>query len=210
MPQETPFSLLKHPSPYGSELLRQLTTEDEFKRYPKGSRFVFLSDGESVCQFVRKGLISIENKESNLALGIAPAPVSLGFTSALSEKLLLRALEECEVATVPLETVMARLEQKQLWEIMAKHMIIITNKLFIQSEMATAPTAYDLLCNQLRALNEEPESIRQQVAAYQYILDRTHLSRSSVMKMLSALRQGGYIELDQGRLITIRHLPSRY
>lgn len=210
MPQESPVSLLKQPSPYAPELLRQLAEEGEFKFYPKGSRFVFIHAGEHMCQFIRKGTISIENLENNLALGIASAPVSLGFTSALSEKLLLRALDECEVATVPLETVMARIEDKQLWEIMARHMIIVTNKLFIQNEMAAAPTTYDVLCYQLQALDKESDSIRQQIAAYQYILDITHLSRSSVMKMLAALKKGGYIELEQGKLVAIKHLPARF
>ncbi len=163
-----------------------------------------------MCQFIRQGTVSIENLENNLALGIASAPVSLGFTSALSEKLLLRALEECEVATVPLETVMARIEAKQLWELMARHMIIVTNKLFIQNEMVAAPTTYDVLCYQLQALAKESDNIRQQIAAYQYILDRTHLSRSSVMKMLAALKKGGYIELEQGKLMAINHLPARF
>ncbi len=210
MPQESPLNLLKQPSPYAPELLRKLAEECEFKPYPKGSRFVFILAGEHMCQFIRKGTISIENLENNLALGIASAPLSLGFTSALSEKLLLRALEECEVATVPLETVMERIEEKQLWEITARHMIIVTNKLFIQNEMAAAPTTYDMLCYQLQALAKESESIRQQIAAYQYILDRTHLSRSSVMKMLAALKKGGYIELEQGKLIAIKHLPARF
>lgn len=211
MPQDpSPFNMLKQPSPYTPALIRQLTTEEEYKRYPKGSRFVFVQNGDYQCHFIREGVVSIENRDNHLALGIASAPLSLGFTSALSEKLLLRALEPCEVATVPLDTVMARIEEKQLWEIMTKHMIIVTNKLFIQNEMAVVPTAYDLLCNQLLALSEEPENIRLNIAAYQYILDRTHISRSSVMKMLSALKKGGYIELHQGKLLAIKHLPSRF
>lgn len=105
---------------------------------------------------------------------------------------------------------MARIEAKQLWEIMARHMIIVTNKLFIQNEMVAAPTTYDVLCYQLQALAKESDNIRQQIAAYQYILDRTHLSRSSVMKMLAALKKGGYIELEQGKLVAINHLPARF
>ncbi|CBG88575.1 winged helix-turn-helix transcriptional regulator [Citrobacter rodentium] len=210
MPQLSQLNLLKQPSPYAPGLLNQLTLEQEFRRYPKGSRFIFICAGEPCCQFIRSGVVNIENRENHLALGIASAPVALGFTSALSERLLLRALGECEVATVPLATVMARIAEKQLWEIMAKHMIIVMNKLFIQNEMATAPSAYDILCFQLQALNQESDSIRHNIAAYQYILDRTHLSRSSIMKMLSALKKGGYIKLHQGKLIAIHHLPSRF
>ncbi|MDM2973212.1 helix-turn-helix domain-containing protein [Citrobacter sp. CK198] len=210
MPQDSSFNQLKQPSPYAIALLNALTSEQDFKRYPRGSRFVFVQGGEHQCLFFRTGVVSIENIENSLLLGIASAPVSLGFTSALSDKLLIRALEECEAATIPLDDVMETIERKHLWEIMAKHMIIVTNKLFIQNEMATAPTAYDLLCYQLQALSQEPESIRSQMAAYQYILERTRLSRSSVMKMLSALKKGGYIELEQGKLIAIHHLPSRF
>ncbi|WP_434587311.1 helix-turn-helix domain-containing protein [Klebsiella sp. R390] len=41
-------------------------------------------------------------------------------------------------------------------------------------------------------------------------MQRTRLSRSSVMKILAQLKQGGYIQLEDGVLTSLNHLPAKY
>lgn len=49
------------------------------------------------------------------------------------------------------------------------------------------------------------------VGVASFILKRTRLSRSYVFQILSALKQGGYITIHNGRLISIdRDIPERY
>ncbi|HEO9918192.1 TPA: helix-turn-helix domain-containing protein, partial [Enterobacter asburiae] len=43
-----------------------------------------------------------------------------------------------------------------------------------------------------------------------YILEKTRLSRSRVMKILGDLRIGGYIEINRGILKKINKLPEKY
>ncbi|MGQ4695155.1 helix-turn-helix domain-containing protein [Enterobacter asburiae] len=40
--------------------------------------------------------------------------------------------------------------------------------------------------------------------------EKTHLSRSRVMKILSDLKAGDYIEIDRGILKKINRLPDNY
>jgi len=113
-------------------------------------------------------------------------------------------------STVHYEQVMALVEEKQVWDLLDKHVMFVTNKLFIYNEMLTAPTSFDILRYQLLMLIQETDEIRASTAAYQYILDRTRLSRSSIMKMLAELKKGNYIQLENGKLIAIHHLPNRF
>ncbi|MNE79187.1 putative DNA-binding transcriptional regulator [compost metagenome] len=86
----------------------------------------------------------------------------------------------------------------------------LTSKLYSYSKQLSAPTVYEVICNQLLELMNEPESLRKSIAVERYIRDKTHVSRSSVMKILADLKTGGYITIEGGRLIEIRHLPSKY
>ncbi|WP_416173619.1 helix-turn-helix domain-containing protein [Enterobacter kobei] len=48
------------------------------------------------------------------------------------------------------------------------------------------------------------------MTAERYIRNKTPLSRSGVMKILSSLKSGGYINIEQGKLISIGVLPKKY
>ncbi|MGP6797105.1 helix-turn-helix domain-containing protein, partial [Klebsiella pneumoniae] len=44
-----------------------------------------------------------------------------------------------------------------------------------------------------------------------FIIKRTNLSRSYVYQVLAALREGGYITVKKGKLISIdRHIPEKF
>ena len=73
-----------------------------------------------------------------------------------------------------------------------------------------APTAYEMIRQQLVLLMQEDDSFRRSVTAERYIRDKTHLSRSGVMRILADLKTGGFIEMEEGRLIKINKLPARY
>lgn len=55
----------------------------------------------------------------------------------------------------------------------------------------------------------EPEEIRQKMTAANYILSRSFLSRSGTMKILSYLKQAGFIDLRRGILMEISELPEK-
>lgn len=210
MNSDDPVSLMKLPSPWAAQLLDELTQDEDFMTWPKGSKLPFHQKGEPVCHFVRLGTLTLERSDDSLLMGTVSAPLALGWMSAISSRIIMRAKEPCEVATLARTQIMQRVDEKQLWDLVAKHMLHITNKLFIYNEILTAPTTYELVCYQLMSLMEEPDSVRNSTAAYQYILDRTRLSRSSVMKMLAELKKGGYIRLEQGKLMVINSLPAGF
>ena len=97
-----------------------------------------------------------------------------------------------------------------MWEVLAKHMVVVSSKLFSYSRQLSAPTAYEVICSQLIELMHESESLRETLSAERFIRDRTHLSRSSIMKILADLKTGGYISIENGRLVAIHHLPQKY
>lgn len=59
-------------------------------------------------------------------------------------------------------------------------------------------------------MNEWEEGLRARVGVMNYIHQRTRISRSVVAEVLAALRKGGYIEMNKGKLVGINRLPSEY
>ncbi|MCP6547610.1 helix-turn-helix domain-containing protein, partial [Klebsiella pneumoniae] len=52
---------------------------------------------------------------------------------------------------------------------------------------------------------------RLRVSILEYIQDRTHLSRSSILNVLSALKKGGYIAFARGGYLqSITSLPEKF
>ena len=56
----------------------------------------------------------------------------------------------------------------------------------------------------------EDEALSAYINVSDYILEKTRLSRSRVIKILGDLRIGGYIEINRGILIKINKLPENY
>lgn len=71
-------------------------------------------------------------------------------------------------------------------------------------------TAYEMIRQQLIKLMEEEVDYRHSVTAEKYIREKTRLSRSGVMRILAALKTGGFIEMEEGKLIKINKLPAKY
>ncbi len=54
------------------------------------------------------------------------------------------------------------------------------------------------------------ETLRSRIGVMRYIQQRTKISRSVIAEVLSALRQGNYIQMDKGKLVSITRLPTKY
>jgi len=93
---------------------------------------------------------------------------------------------------------------------LSKHLMFVYNRLYNNVMPQGAPTAYEMIRQQLIKLMDEDESYRNAITAERYIREKTQLSRSGVMRILADLKTGGFIEIEDGRLVKINKLPARY
>ncbi|EPK7357709.1 helix-turn-helix domain-containing protein, partial [Kluyvera ascorbata] len=70
-------------------------------------------------------------------------------------------------------------------------------------------SSFDIVKFHLRQLMLEPSCIRKSRTAVSYIMDRTSLSRSGIMRILRQLRDDKCIVLERGILLDIDHLPTK-
>lgn len=70
--------------------------------------------------------------------------------------------------------------------------------------------AYTGIKQLLEEIDSFPNAYKQQINVPYYIVRRTGVSRSRVMKILSDLKMGGYIIIKDGKLIQLNNLPAAY
>ncbi|MGS6322642.1 helix-turn-helix domain-containing protein, partial [Enterobacter hormaechei] len=68
--------------------------------------------------------------------------------------------------------------------------------------------------SQIRAMlinmAEWDDTLRSKIGVMNHIQRSTRISRSVVAEVLAALRQGNYINMSRGKLISINRLPTDY
>ncbi|QBH97627.1 hypothetical protein EKN56_15175 [Limnobaculum zhutongyuii] len=72
------------------------------------------------------------------------------------------------------------------------------------------PNNYAFIRLLLIELDQSSDEIKTSVTVASYIIKRSWLSRSYVMLVLSELRKGDYIHMENGKLISITSLPERF
>ena len=82
--------------------------------------------------------------------------------------------------------------------------------MFEHCTMIEHMSTYEIVKFQLNQLILESPTLRANITAANYIMARTYLSRSSVMRIISDLRSAGFITLEKGILIDLKPLPLKY
>lgn len=124
---------------------------------------------------------------------------------------LLRAESESTILRVDAQTAMQMFREKGVWEDVASVLSYHTAYLFYRDALVVQQRTYSVIRNHLQEMILLPEETRMKISILDYIQERTHLSRSSILNVLSALKNGHYIEFKRGGyLMSVSSLPERF
>lgn len=208
---------LFRPSPKPEKAFRQLFARlaPYAELLPTGRRYSLqLSHNEtSWCYLLEKGYVSVNRTDDKLLLNSESAPFIFGFTSLLGHtpgSLFLRTSEDALVKRLPMTRAMEIIEKEALWESLYDVLSHLSLRLFSHCTRISQPGSYDTIRFLLLELSAEPAAIRNSESVVNYIHSRSFLSRSGISAVLSALRQGSYIEISHGRLVSVNTLPAGF
>ncbi|MDE4079443.1 MULTISPECIES: helix-turn-helix domain-containing protein [Enterobacter cloacae complex] len=199
-------------SPYAEELISHLRPHCTLHKSGPGEQFDLQVNGQSMCYLILEGTVAVYRRSDNMMLSTARSPALFGLAN-LNDVYFndyLRTVTPCLIGVLTTERVAEIIKENALWGLLSNQLMFVYNRLYHNVMPKGAPTAYEMIRQQLMKLMEEDDSYRRSVPAERYIRDKTQLSRSGVMRILADLKTGGYIEMEEGRLIKINKLPARY
>lgn len=162
---------------------------------------------------ILEGSIDIHRVHDGMVMTTAKAPIILGLTNetvADSDEFFFRTKTRAVFGIIPMITFKEVVERTGLWESYATYLTFVIKYMSVHSSEITALSAYEIIRNQLINLEGESDDFKLNVNATQYIQERTLLSRSGIMHVLSQLKKGGYIFIENGVLIKVVKLPKKY
>ncbi|UWX95096.1 helix-turn-helix domain-containing protein [Enterobacter mori] len=199
-------------SPYAQELISYLKPYCTMRRTGRGEQFDLQVDGKGICYLILEGTIAIYRRSDDMLLSTARSPALLGLANLTDIYFndYIKTVSPCLIGILSAEKVSEIIKEKALWGLLSKQLMFVYSRLYNNVMPQGAPTAYEMIRQQLVKLMEEDEAYRLGVTAERYIREKTQLSRSGIMRILADLKTGGFIEIDEGRLIKINKLPAKY
>ncbi len=161
---------------------------------------------------IQEGIISLRRNE-HILVGIAQAPFIMGLTNGvMKHDVQYDLISEgvCSGYQIKSFQLIEIIEKNQLWR-EAFYWLTWQNRILQQRDrQLIGNNSYEQIRTTLFSMIEWDESLRAKIGVMNYIHQRTRISRSVVAEVLAALRKGGYIEMNKGKLMGINRLPSDY
>lgn len=194
-------------------LMEQLAPFLRYQLVAVNTRYVISVQQQSKCYFIRSGAISMYRQPDDILIDLFDAPTLRGVISLPAETLstyVIKTIVPSEIAIIEREELFALLTDHNLWELFARHQLAIGSMVIEKMFKLITPTTYNVVRHQLYELINIPAEIRETILAETYIRSKTRLSRSGIMRILSDLKDGGYIVIVKGVLKEVKYLPENY
>lgn len=198
-----------------SKIIYHLREKSESHFLSTDQHVHWIVDDISYLYFFDEGEVSIMKKASNILISRVCKQHIFGFAehfqSGLSQTYLRVDKPTC-LYRISAVKALSIIDEKFLWQDVAILLAFHINYLTYRDSRLTHPRAYSTIKNCLEELYfNYDEGIRLKIKVIDYIQERTFLSRSSILNILSALSKGGYISLrNGGYLVSLKKLPNGF
>ena len=195
-----------------SILINELKVNEPVVQLHTGKKLALNSKDERYCCILIEGCAAIHRASDDLMLSYVSAPMMVGASAFFYplEHHYVHAKTDIKYVLLKEPDFFKKVADASLWQHLAHLQAFIIHGFIIRDTLLIGRTTYQIVCNQLRMLIDEPKIIREEISVSRYILERTQLSRSNVMNILSQLRSGNYISMEKGLLLAINHLPNKF
>ncbi|MGE6981543.1 winged helix-turn-helix transcriptional regulator [Kluyvera intermedia] len=194
--------------PFGQPFLLEAGDELLLNSAEHGNRIVLLESG----------VISYCRSDDRMQITSGFAPSILGLTDSYGitydvparPEHFLVAETACSGRAVLLEDFVRIVEECELWHDVARFLAYRLMVMCVRDRELVGVDSYLKVRALLIEIWAYPDDYRQSINVLNFVQRRTGISRSRTLKLLSELKKGGYINIENGRLISIWKLPAAY
>lgn len=105
---------------------------------------------------------------------------------------------------------MCLIQDNSLWHEAFTLGIAVANTCFTRDEACASRNVYGIVRQHIEMLWALGGDQCKKLSVFEFVLNRTSVSRSSLNKILKDLSKGGYIMMHRGKLIEKKTLPTNY
>ncbi|MEO3989631.1 winged helix-turn-helix transcriptional regulator [Pseudocitrobacter cyperus] len=189
-----------------------LPIAEDMKVMPR-KRIMWTHKGREQLYLFLQGELSILRAPDGLLIVTVYEPHLFGIAEMIqpTHGHILRAETESTILRIDAQQAMTLFREQNLWEEAASLLSYHTAYLFYRDALVVQQRTYSVIRNHLQEMILLPEETRMRTSILDYIQERTHLSRSSILNVLSALKSGNYIAFKRGGYLTdVNKLPERF
>ncbi|HID8404841.1 TPA: helix-turn-helix domain-containing protein [Serratia marcescens] len=183
------------------------------KKFSVGKGHVFFScENESGdVLFIHNGCIVLSCVEKNSIIKIFSQPVIIGIREHdFIPMPLYKTLSSCNGYSICRKIFSNNVKKSGLCMSLVNYIGSYYDAVIYSYSSIHGKNAYAMIKQCIIEIYNLPEKIREEINVASYIIKRTSLSRSGVMKIISDLCCGKYIEINKGKLKAISYLPRAY
>lgn len=160
-----------------------------------------------------EGEISVLRATDGLVMATAYDPLLFGVAEAMQgiHCQTLRVDTQAIIHRTDAAQAMAIFSENNLWQDVAAALSYFSSYLFYRDALVVQQRTYSVISNHLQEMIQLPLETRLRISILEYIQERTHLSRSTVLNIIHALKQGDYISTSRGGyLLEMKPLPEEF
>ncbi|WMY73567.1 helix-turn-helix domain-containing protein [Buttiauxella selenatireducens] len=178
----------------------------------KKQEISFYNNKEKSVFHLISGEIELRSTNSNLIVLNVYAPAIIGLSSIFTSNDLfyINTVTDVELVSIPMSELVKTANEKNLWMYISTIMSHYLDVCYLRDSILYQDSVYNVIKNHLEILWRFKRDKLDEISVFDFILNRTPVSRSSLNKVLKDLVSGGYIKMNRGKLVEMNKLPSGY
>ena len=175
-----------------------------FEQHKKNQRIDIKNNNNIYC--IETGRISFYRTQDNVLTITMTAPCLAGIAQMLFQYQThyIRCEESCNMWVISNQEMKELVSQNNLWMHMYNLLAKQVQQYFEREYMISQKSTREIVLQHLAYIWDMPEEERISTSIYNFILLRTHLSRSGIHKVISELEKEMMIETSRGKLIHLK------
>lgn len=154
---------------------------------------------------VTEGTVNVHHRSNMMLLGTAQAPFIFGLQGSMFQYELFRLMpeENCKISLLSREDALKLIIKHQAMQQVLTYQTYVNDYQANRNHLLINRTSVHIVCGLLFELSKIPPEKRSNISVAKYIMSRSTLARSGVMKIISNLREEGYITVHNGKLVEL-------
>lgn len=169
-------------------------------------KIYFLLDGAMI------GSIGEGEKKHNLGIATSPYILGLGQLGQTGVICEFESISPCLLDSVDIDVFKKIIDENNMWNEIVQIMLPSLATLAVRASTSGLQSAYEIIRSYLIYMEKETSyAIKERYTVVKYMQTFSRLSRSMILKILAQLKIGGFIDMENGKLIRInKKLPEKF